>query len=272
MVFLRRVNFTHRRVFFQTPLDQHLALNTTPELQRVDLDFRVTLRCADRLPFRAGLGAVDVQPVTQTLPTVLVEHCLDRPGVVPIHTVQLVQRLTAQAVALDQEPVVRLGRVCCRVQVKRVDAVPRRDHFLGYHRLKRTVGVRLPDQLRLLPHHRPLDNRCRERHQIVDKVRKRFTEPTFDQLVLHLVFHALGGFLSHFAGLYQRLGLHLLNQLVGFLTGQGKPTHLLDLHRLLVRFLENLHLHPRLDVWQRCRLDAPRLLVLGPHEGVPQPR
>ena len=271
VILLGRVNFTHLRVFFQPPLDEHLTHHPTPELDCVDFSFRVNHRRRNGFTLGLRLRGVDIQPVAQPAAPVIIQHRLDRTGVVTLHVNQLVQRLATHAVALDQETVVRVGTVRCGIQMERVNAGPRRDDLVDHHGFKLSICRGFPHQLRLFLQHRTLHDRGRERHQVVDERSKRLAPPALDHLVFHLLLHSVRGFFRHLAEFDEHFRLDLLDQLVRILTAQGTTRRHLDLHRLLVGLLEHRVTQVRLDVRNRRRVDTPRFLILRAHQRVTQP-
>ena len=125
----------------------------------------------------------------------VVQYRLDRPGVVTLNPDQLAQGLPAQAVALNKKPIVRVGAVRCWVCVEWITALPRLHQLINHHWLKLTNNGFFPHQAWLFTDDRPFDDGSRERHEVVDKRRKRFGEPTFDELIFHLQLHPASGFL-----------------------------------------------------------------------------
>ena len=245
------------------PLDQQAALDTVPELQRVDEVAGVG--GVALLALGLGLGGIDPQPLFHATVGEVGEHRLDGVVVVALDPEHGLQGLAGQAVAFDQVAVVDVGRPGGGVDHEGVDALPLQAHDVFRHQL-------LPGPLEALAvaRHRAFEDGGGEGDDVVQELAEALRPAALDQLVLDLGGHALHPLLGHLALLAHGLVLHLLGLLHQRLGVRGDA-----LLVLAEQLLGHLHLEALLHIGRQVRhrgvFELPGAVQPLPEQGIAQP-
>ena len=218
------------------------------------------------LAFRQGASGVNPQPLVEPARLKVHQNGLDRGFVVAVHADHGLQRLTGQAVTLDQKPVVHVRRPRRRVDHERVDPLPFNTYRVRGHQL-------LPRPLELLAiaRHRPLNDRRGKGHQVVDELGQGPLPPALDELILDLGGHAFNAQLGLFPQPPQHRLFQLLRLLLELRRGGCCARHQCLLVHLLHKGLLQRLGHVRRQLRQGRVLQLPRAIQARAHQGVAQP-